>query len=244
MKTKINKISRDNVSSFAPIQSNTGLRYGHEEKIGFKAGMLTGREIDAAVNRGEIEIDPYDPARINPNSYNVRLARELKSYDIYRSDRSHQSFKIRPDGTYCCDDFYKVPYIDSKSDNKTLDFIIPDEGAILMPNTLYLGHTIERTATKFYIPAISGRSSIGRLGMCIHITAGFGDIGFDGTWTLEITVVEPLKIYPNMEVAQVYFNTPCGDASLQYNGRYQHQKETTASRLFQGNGRYKYDNKI
>ena len=77
---------------------------------------------------------------------------------------------------------------------------------------------------------IDGRSSIGRLGIWIHVSAGFGDIGFDGTWTLEITVVKPVRVYPNIEICQVSYLTPYGDRSIQYEGRYQGQIDATASR--------------
>ena len=79
------------------------------------------------------------------------------------------------------------------------------------PGKLYLGRTLEYTKTKKYVPMLEGRSSIGRLGMFVHITAGFGDIGFEGFWTLEIFVVQPLKIYPNVEICQIYFHSIDGD---------------------------------
>ena len=79
---------------------------------------------------------------------------------------------------------------------------------------------------------IDGRSSTGRLGMLIHATAGFGDVGFNGTWTLEIFVIHPLRIYPYDEIGQVSFETLEGDASYQYNGRYNNQKDVTASRFY------------
>lgn len=174
----------------------------------FIGGMLTGSMIKKEIKAGRIEISPYDEKRINPNSYNVHLDRELK---VYRNDK-----------------------LDMNKVNDSYSIFIPNNGIVLEPNKLYIGRTVERTASPFYIPAISGRSSIGRLGMCIHITAGFGDIGFDGTWTLEITVVQPLTIYPNAEIAQVYFNTPYGPTDMQYHGRYQHQEAPGVSKYYEG----------
>lgn len=89
---------------------------------------------------------------------------------------------------------------------RTRRLTIPPEGMVLKPGKLYLGRTVERTRTDKFIPMLEGRSSVGRLGMGIHVTAGFGDIGFDGPWTLEITVTEPLRIYPLVEIAQIYYH--------------------------------------
>ena len=77
---------------------------------------------------------------------------------------------------------------------------------------------------------LNGRSSVGRLGICIHITAGFGDIGFNGTWTLEITAIKPVRVYPNIEICQVSYFTPYGESKIKYDGRYQGQIDPTASR--------------
>ena len=170
-------------------------------------GKLTGTEILRQIELGHIEIDPFDRNRINPNSYNVRLAPELKTY--------------RP----------RI-FLDSHRDNETEDLIIPEEGLVLRPNKLYLGRTVERTYSDKFIPIIDGRSSTGRLGMFIHVTAGFGDIGFNGTWTLEIFVIHPLKIYPYDEIGQVSFEEAVGDTSYQYNGRYNNQVDVTASRFY------------
>ena len=180
-------------------------------------GKLTGKEILKQIDLGNIEIDPFDKSRINPNSYNVRLAPELKVY--------------RPNSTsYVTGEKYVC--LDAHNKNETNDLIIPKSGLILLPNTLYLGRTIERTFTDKYVPHLDGRSSTGRLGMFIHVTAGFGDIGFDGTWTLEIFVIHPLRIYPYDEIGQISFETVNGDTSYQYNGRYNHQSDVTESRFY------------
>lgn len=123
--------------------------------------------------------------------------------------------------------------------NNTLPVFIPPEGLVLYPGVLYIGRTVERTFTDKYIPMINGRSSGGRLGMSIHICAGFGDIGFDGTWTLEITVVEPLRVSPFAEIAQVAYFKPFGKKNILYNGRYQKQIDATASRFEEGKTIYR-----
>ena len=119
--------------------------------------ILSGKEIHQQVENGTISIDPFNSDQLNPNSYNLRLHSDLLVYD---SD-----------------------VLDMKEKNSTSPLTIPNEGLLLEPQKLYLGRTIERTATDKYVPMLEGRSSVGRLGLFIHITAGFGDIGFDGFWT-------------------------------------------------------------
>lgn len=167
-------------------------------------GMLTGDEILKEIDNGAISITPFDKTKINPNSYNLTLNNTLL---VYKDD-----------------------VIDFKKSNPTNRIIIPDSGLVLQPNVLYIGRTNEECWSDKYIPLLNGRSSIGRLGICIHITAGFGDIGWRGTWTLEITAVKPVRIYPNIEFCQVSYITPYGKTNIQYDGRYQGQIEPTASR--------------
>lgn len=179
-------------------------------------GMLTGVAIAEAVEKGDIVITPYDQNKINPNSYNLTLDKDIKIYDFQKN-----TDKVRLNN-----------YLDSHQDNPTKPVTVhPDNSIYLQPGVLYIGRTVERTFSNKYIPMINGRSSGGRLGLSVHICAGFGDIGFDGTWTLEITVVHPLIIYAGDEIAQICFFTPYGDTSYQYKGRYQHQIDATASRF-------------
>lgn len=124
--------------------------------------------------------------------------------------------------------------LDMKKQNQLITFDIPEEGYVLRPGVLYLGRTIERTKSDCFIPMIDGRSSIGRLGIWIHVSAGFGDIGFDGTWTLEITAIEPVRIYPNVEIGQVCFHKPYGEVENLYRGRYYKQEDPTESRFYLG----------
>ena len=167
-------------------------------------GMLTGSQILKEIKEGNIKITPFDESKINPNSYNLTLNNTLL--------------------------VYKDRIIDFKKKNETNRIIIPDSGLILQPNTLYIGATNERCFTDKFIPMLNGRSSIGRLGVSVHVTAGFGDIGWDGTWTLEITAAHPVKVYPNIEFCQVSYFTSYGEIDMQYDGRYQGQIDPTASR--------------
>ncbi len=171
--------------------------------------ILSGLEIIKQIKEGGIEIAPFSKENINPNSYDLRLADKLLIYT----------------GTK-----YSVD-LDSKYENITEEIIIPEEGFILQPGVLYLGQTVEYTKTHKFVPMLEGRSSIGRLGIFVHITAGFGDIGFCGHWTLEISCIHPIRIYPNMKICQIYYHTILGEYE-KYNGKYQNNQGVQASRLY------------
>lgn len=156
--------------------------------------ILSGLEIKEHLG-SKIIIDPFDESRLNPNSYNLRLSNELLVYDRY--------------------------FLDMKIKNPVQRQIIPEEGLLLQPGTLYLGRTVEYTKTEGFVPMIEGRSSSGRLGLFIHVTAGFGDVGFAGYWTLEIHCIQPLIIYPNVEICQIYYHTVQGEYEPYSSGKYQ-----------------------
>lgn len=193
-----------NRPTYKEVQRMANVEVQKLAKNAYFGGMLTGSEICNQVELGNIRISGFDKSKINPNSYNLTLNNTLLTY--------------------------KDEVIDFKKNNPTKRIIIPKEGLVLRPNTLYLGKTNERCFTNKFIPMLNGRSSIGRLGICIHITAGFGDIGFDGTWTLEITAAHPVRIYPDIEICQICYFAPCGETEIQYDGRYQNQEDVTASR--------------
>ena len=106
----------------------------------------------------------------------------------------------------------------------------PDGGLVLTPGILYLARTAEYTETFNCVPCIEGRSSVGRLGIDVHATAGFGDVGFCGTWTLEISVIHPVRVYPYMEICQIVYTTISADHD-NYKGKYLGQVEPVASRI-------------
>jgi len=169
--------------------------------------ILSGTEIYRQIDRGNIQIDDFSETRLNPNSYNLRLYNKLL--------------------------VYKDTTLDMRKDNPAREIEIPETGLTLFPWKLYLGRTVERTFTDKYVPMIEGRSSVGRLGIYIHVTAGFGDIGFDGFWTLELSCVQPVIIYPNVEICQIYFHTLDGDPSMQYkSGKYQKNQGIQTSRMW------------
>lgn len=169
--------------------------------------ILSGKKIADEVAAGRIYISDFDKSRVNPNSYNLRLHNKLL---VYTEDP-----------------------LDMKMPNRYTEIEIPEEGLRLLPGCLYLGRTVERTSTNCYVPMLEGRSSIGRLGIYIHVTAGFGDVGFDGYWTLEISCVQPVIIYPGVEICQIYYHTIDGDYDLySKSGKYQNNSGIQPSMLW------------
>lgn len=181
--------------------------------------LLTGNEIERLVKTGEIEISDFDSSRLNPNSYNLRLADTIGYYPMTKYHVKRENGDI-------------VYYLDSgrKNDFETLK--IPEDGIILTPGILYLANTMETTCANDLIPCISGRSSFARLGMQIHQTAGFGDIGVRLKWTLEITVVHPIRLYAGQEICQIYFEKPDGQVAMWYNGKYQNSGTVVPSKSY------------
>jgi len=167
--------------------------------------ILSGKEIQRRLGT-EINIVPFNESLLNPNSYNLRLHNELLVYEN--------------------------SMLDMKKDNLTRKIEIPPEGLVLEPNKLYLGRTVEYTQTENCVPMLEGRSSIGRLGLFIHVTAGFGDVGFNGFWTLEIFCVQPIKIYANVEICQIYYHTLLGEYDKYSSGKYQNNQGIQPSLLY------------
>lgn len=167
--------------------------------------ILSGLEIEKHIGK-DIIIEPFSKKRLNPNSYNLSLNRELLVYENYT--------------------------LDMKKENKAVSVIIPESGFELKPGKLYLGRTNEYTKTENFVPLLEGRSSIGRLGLFVHVTAGFGDVGFEGYWTLEIFCVQPVIIYPDVEICQVYYNTLLGSYEPYKSGKYQKNTGIQPSLLY------------
>lgn len=153
--------------------------------------ILSDVRIKEEIEKGKIIIEPYDPVFLGTNSYDVHLSKHLATYDD--------------------------PLLDARKHNKISHFEIPDEGFILQPNTLYLGVTLEYTETHNHVPFLEGKSSTGRLGIDIHATAGKGDVGFCNTWTLEISVSQPVRVYHGMPVGQLIYFVVEGEVETMYN---------------------------
>ena len=167
--------------------------------------ILSGNEIQARLGR-DIVIDPFDVSQLNPNSYNLRLHDELLAYEEI--------------------------VLDMRRPNRFRRHTIPPEGIVLDPNRLYLGRTVERTETHNLVPMLEGRSSIGRLGLFVHVTAGFGDVGFRGYWTLEMFAVQPVRIYPGVQICQIFYHTIEGVVTEYRSEKYQNNRDIQPSLLF------------
>ena len=154
----------------------------------------------------DIVIDPYDESRLNPNSYNLSLHDELMVYEEV--------------------------VLDMRKPSRVRRIEIPPEGLVLNPHQLYLGRTTERTETHNLVPMIEGRSSIGRLGLFVHVTAGFGDVGFCGYWTLEMFSVQPVKIYAGIPICQIFYHDIRGQITEYSSDKYQYNRDIQPSMLF------------
>ena len=152
--------------------------------------ILSDTEILAAIDLKDIVLDPYRPECLGSNSYDVHLGPYLGRY----RDR----------------------ILDARVHNRIYDQYIPSDGILLEPGFLYLGVTEEYTETHRHVPFLEGKSSVGRLGIIIHATAGKGDVGFCNHWTLEISVIHPVKVYAGMPIGQLIFFEVKGDVKHSY----------------------------
>ena len=153
--------------------------------------ILSDKEILREIEDANILIEPFDEECLGSNSYDVHLGRYLA--------------------------VYKSRVLDARAHNEIEEIVIPPEGFVIQPGTLYLGVTEEYTETHRHVPFLEGKSSLGRLGVDIHATAGKGDVGFCNTWTLEISCVQPVQIYAGMPVGQLIYFTVEGDVANPYN---------------------------
>ena len=167
--------------------------------------ILSGKEIKRRLGR-TIHIEPFDERQLNPNSYNLRLHDRLLRYE--------------------------EEVLDMARPNRFSEIELPAAGLVLEPRRLYLGRTIEFTRTEGCVPMLEGRSSIGRLGLFVHVTAGFGDVGFSGFWTLEIFCVQPIRIYPGVQICQIYYHTLEGEYDPYHSGKYQNNQGVQPSLLY------------
>ena len=145
--------------------------------------ILTDKRILEEIEKGTIKIVPYHRSDLGSNSYDVHLGSTLARY----IDKE----------------------LDAKKHNRIEYFEIPDEGFVLQPHEFYLGVTLEYTETHAHVPFLEGKSSTGRLGIDIHATAGKGDVGFCGNWTLEIS--------KGMPIGQLIYFPVEGEIEIKYN---------------------------
>lgn len=162
--------------------------------------ILTGMEIKKIVKKGDIVIRPFSDSLLNPNSYNYRLGETLL--------------------------VFQERVVDTKVLPKTKEVKIPEIGFTLQPGTTYLGSTLEKIGSDKFVPSLIGRSSLGRLGLFLQITADLGHLGTYHNWTLELTCVQPLVVYPRMRIGQVSFWKPEGLGMLKT--KYKDKRENYA----------------
>ena len=155
--------------------------------------ILSDERILEEMEKGTIKIVPYERESLGSNSYDVHLGKWFATY---------------------VDEI-----LDAKKHNKIEYFEIPEEGFILQPHLFYLGSTDEYTETHAHVPFLEGKSSTGRLGIDIHATAGKGDVGFCGNWTLEISCKKPVRIYKGMPIGQLIYFPVDGEVQVKYNNK-------------------------
>ena len=141
--------------------------------------MISGSEIIRQINKGNIVIKPFSPDQINPNSYNLTLGDEIR--------------------------VFTSPILDSRKENPTKTIQIGPEGYVLTPGQIHLIETCEYTETNGFIPQISGRSSVGRIGLSVHLNSGLGQEGYKGKWLLGLTCLLPVRVFPGMKIGQIYY---------------------------------------
>lgn len=168
--------------------------------------ILTGSEIKKEQKKGNIVIEGFRDYKLNPNSYNLTLGNEILTY--------------------------KNPKLRMDEPNDYIVEKIPSTGLLIRPGKVYLCKTAEYTETHGFVPMLEGRSSVGRLGLFIHVTAGFGDVGYKGNWTLELSCIQPIILIPGTEICQIYYHTIQGDTEIKYNGKYQGSKGVLPSGLW------------
>jgi dCTP deaminase len=177
--------------------------------------ILSGEEIRSRLGT-DICITPFLDEHCNPNSYDMTLHNELLVYEEV--------------------------VLDIKEPNRFRRLVIPEEGLILSPGQLYLGRTKEYTETHRLVPMISGRSSLSRLGLFVHGSAGFGSIGYRGHWTIELYTVQPIRIYPGVKICQIAYHEIVGDIRECCSSKYQNSRDIQPSLMFREfSGRREYE---
>lgn len=183
--------------------------------------ILTDFAILQHLHNKTIVIEPFNRECLGSNSYDVHLSEHIAVYQYQKG----------------------VMVLDAKKENPISRYTIPEEGLILYPGELYLGSTVEYTETHKHVPILEGKSSTGRLGIDIHATAGFGDIGFCGHWTLEISVKVAVRVYAGMPIGQLAYHLATGQVIRPYNKK-KDAKYAGQSHLPQGSAMWKnFENK-
>jgi dCTP deaminase len=183
--------------------------------------ILSGGAIVRAVQQGLITIDPFDSVRdrhrVNPASVDLTLGDEVAVYSAWSF---FQNERIDPDKleTMTPPNAREIDVTDPY-DTPVQCITIPPCGLVLRPGHGYLMHTRERVKTHHFVPVIDGKSSLGRLFLAVHVTAGYGDPGFDGQYTLEVVALAgPVRVYAGMRIAQMRFHTIADEHAISMYG--------------------------
>ncbi|MFJ8165564.1 dCTP deaminase domain-containing protein [Streptomyces sp. NPDC096136] len=166
--------------------------------------ILTGPDIAAERERGRLILEPFSPAQVQPNSYDLTLGPTLV--------------------------YYTGEVLDTRAENPFVEVEIPEGGFVLEPHRVYLGASVEVIGSNFYVPRISSRSGAARLGLFSHCTAELIDIGSIGQTTFQFHTVEPLRVHAGDRLGQVAFVRVQGDVVL-YDGKYQGSRGPQPSKI-------------
>lgn len=184
--------------------------------------VLTGAAIDQVMAEGQVEITPAPTWLAGPNSIDLRLGPRLYRYDVGGNWFTRALYSRFPSLAPAIDPTNPPPLVE----------VLPDSTGswVLRPGILYIGSTLERTRVDGFVPYLDGRSSLGRLGVFAHVTAGRGDDGWDGCWTVELVAVQKIKLTPGMRAFQLTLHQVTGERRP-YRGRYQGDTVPVASRF-------------
>jgi len=173
--------------------------------------ILTGPEIKSQVERGRIEVSPFDESRVQPNSLDLTLGDEVCVYEgvVYAP-------KLTVAGASSLEWSYSLHadphgHLDSRKDNPVARFKLDKMGWLIKPGILYLMHVVEELRAPKLVMELAGKSSLARLGVSVHATAGHAETGFSGQYTMEVSATHPVIVYPKMAIAQVKFFTVEGE---------------------------------
>lgn len=182
-----------------------GYTKGRQDRVG---GRLTGPKIRQEIAVGNIKVTPYDPKRVEPASIDLTLGKQIRVYARFEQALKQEALAYPEEwrrGT-------PWTILDCRTKNRMVAYeMAPGERFVLVPGVLYLMHTRERIHTTLYEADVTGKSSLARMGIVVHQTAGYIDPGFDGQYTLEVTVAHPTAVYEGMPFCQVRFSTLDGE---------------------------------
>jgi dCTP deaminase len=171
--------------------------------------ILTSHEIRSRIKSRQIQVAPFDDAKVRQNSLDVTLGKGVCVYKDQVYVPASQRLLVQPTSYERSREFtaYDGGHLDVKKNNPVFNFTMDESGWMLVPGILYLMHIEEVLCTPKLVMSLDGRSSYARLGIVVHLTAGFAETGFKGQYTLEVTAMHRVRIYPGICIAQVIFHT-------------------------------------